>query len=307
MGLAVPRQLAADPFVGLGQRAGAKHHGVAAHHRQVRVAADHRQGQPARLGQQRAVVRQALGRGVGEAEIEDEVRRPEPVDPAIVHAVEHARVALRAEVEIAAPETRVPRIGARRQRRERQVAGGDDGVVAVGRNTDGVQEGGDRRGGARCVGQQDHPLAGGPEPVHAVDGARVGGDPVVHQAPQIEDKAVVALGQRRESSVIWDRRRLGHRAALYQMSVIATFGISQWRAANQSPAVRNSARPASCGFGCSPLASRCAFAPQYGALDIPQVFDCPRRQPGRRLARRGDNRSEVVDRLRSGIGPTNMV
>ncbi len=57
---------------------------------------------------------------------------------------------------------------------------------------------GDGGGPPRRVGENDDPLAPGTKPLQTVDRGREGAEPVVEHAPEVDDVAVVIVGQFRE-------------------------------------------------------------------------------------------------------------
>ena len=192
--------IAAHGLVAQRQRSRAQHPHAVADHLQIGVAADHRQsGGPARrqdrleLGHVRGV---AMVVWTG---IEHELRLRGGGDLRQAQPFQHVAVARRAKMEDACAQVPPPPVRAVAQMAVDRLAAGQDVRVEIVGNAHRPHGGLRRVVAPRRVGQHHHPLAALAQPGQAVHRARIGLHPVMHDAPEIDDEAVIALGERGET------------------------------------------------------------------------------------------------------------
>ncbi len=201
IGLAEIAHGAAHRLVAACERTGAEHAAAVADHLEVGVGADHRQV-ACGAGGQRSLVGAKLGgaeRVVGSG-VDDERRLRRRRHAGQRQVLDDAAVAFRAEMEGTVAERAQPGIRPVAQRQPGRLAAGQDRVVEGVLDAHGAHCRLDHMVAPRPVGEQSAPLAGRPEPREAIDRARVGSHAVVDHAPEVEDEAVIARGERREAA-----------------------------------------------------------------------------------------------------------
>ncbi len=147
------------------------------------------------------------------AGVEHEIRVRGVRDLGQVQPLQHAAVAFRAEVEDALTEFRPPQIGRTLQGAAHRLATGQDVGIEVVRNPHLAHH---RLGGVvgpRHVRQQQGALARLAQPGEAIDGVRECIHAVMDDAPQIEDEAVVPVGERGEAWQVFHQAHSARRCA----------------------------------------------------------------------------------------------
>ncbi len=212
--LAERADVAAQFLIAQRQRAGAQHAHAATDHLHIGVGADHRQ-MMARAVPQHVLEFGHLG-GIAmivRAGVEHEIRVRGLGHLGQVQTLQHAAVAFRAEVEDALAEFRPPQIGRALQGAAHRLAAGQDVGVEVVRNAHRAHHRLRCVVRARHVGQQQRALARLAQPGEAIDGMRKGVHAVMDDAPQIEDEAVIPVGERGEAWQVFHQPYSARRCA----------------------------------------------------------------------------------------------
>ena len=146
--------------------------------------------------------------------VEHEVGVGGVLHPGQRQALDHAAVALRAQVEHALAKFRPPQVGRTLQRAAHRLAAGQDVGVEIVGDAHAAHHGlrrivrpGHVRTAAACA------CPAARSRVEAVDGMREGVHAVVDHAPQIEDEAVVAVGERGKAGQVFHQPHSARRCA----------------------------------------------------------------------------------------------
>ena len=189
----MPAYASADRLVALGKRARADHAAAAMHHHEIGIGTDHREVAGATALEDRLVIRHRLV-PAPRARVQDELGLCHVLDALEAEVRQHVVVARRADVVADPSERRVERIVASFQMLPDLLAGGEQLIIERAGNADLGDPLLDEMRAPRRVREDDQSPAAGFEPRQAIEHARKRRLPVVQYAPEVENVAVVAVG-----------------------------------------------------------------------------------------------------------------
>ena len=211
MGLADHDRLAAELAIALGERPGAPHQAAAALDDDVGIGADHRHVARPPGNEAVLVVVGALGVVVEQAGAGDHLAVGLVAED-MRHALVDRPVAIRPEMVDARADLAGEEVAG-------DIAGRQDVVIGIARHAHALEHRQHAALAAGRVGEEQHDAAGGAIAHQGIDGGGMGGDAVVHHAPDVAEQRPVGGSKLGEAGYEGGRRSVGHAHRLWACRV----------------------------------------------------------------------------------------